>query len=100
MDSQLTLVDSHSRSVPPPTGNILLVFDRDDMQNTTLYSRGSCYPSYVVSTVQDTTTLYAGNGACIATVTRRLLRRDQILLPGRKPINLASWLRAPILSSL
>lgn len=97
MDSQLTLVDA--RGPTPSEDNIILTFDKDDMTKTTLRSCGSCFPSYSVDTRNNITTVCAGDSV-LATVTRRALRRDQIAFPGLKPMNLGSWLKAPILSSL
>ena len=95
-NSQLTLVDTCPAL---PGENILLIFDRDDMKNTTLHIRGNHLPSYSVNTHDSTTSVYAGD-VLLATITRRTFRPDQIKFPGSRPMNLGSWLRAPILSAL
>ncbi|KAH0828010.1 hypothetical protein J3R83DRAFT_3658 [Lanmaoa asiatica] len=97
MDSQLTLIDT--RSLTPPGDDITLIFDRDDMRNTTLRIRNDYLPSYLVDTHDNITTVYAGD-ALLATVTRRRFRRDQITFPGLRPMDLGGWLKAPILSPL
>jgi hypothetical protein len=97
MDSQLTLVDA--RGPTPSEDIIVLTFDRDDMTKTTLRSCGTYFPNYSVDTRNNVTTVCAGD-CVLATVKRRTFRRDQITFPSLKPMNLGSWLKAPILSSL
>lgn len=94
MDSQLTLVDSST-----PAENIVLIFDRDDMLNTALRMHGKNIPSYTVNTLGNTTSIYAGD-CLLATITRRMFRRDKIAFPGSKPVGLGSWLQAPVLLAL
>lgn len=97
MDSQVTLVDSYG--LTSSWENIVLIFDRDNMLSTALHVPGNSQPSYIVKTRQTTTTIYA-EGYLLATITRRLFRRDQIRFPGLKPIPLGRWLKTPILSTL
>jgi len=96
MDSQLTLVEF---PIPTPEESIVFVFSRDDMTNTTLRIHGTSLPSYFVDTRDNVTTVCAGD-CVLATVTRRMFRRDQITFPGLRPMNLGSWLKGPMLSSL
>lgn len=96
MNSQLTLVNVPN---PSPAENITLIFDRDDMMNTTLRIRSTYLPSYFVVTLDNTTTISTGD-CLLATVTRRKFRPDQITFPGLPPMKVGSWLKAPSLSSL
>ncbi|KAF8557647.1 hypothetical protein OG21DRAFT_1520355 [Imleria badia] len=96
MDSQLTLV--HVPGPTPSKENIVLIFDRDDMMNTTLRIRGTYLPSYFVDTLDNTTTIRTGD-YLLATFTRRKFRPDQITFPGHPPMKLGSWLKSPTLLS-
>lgn len=97
MDSQLTLIDPCGSI--SPGDNIVLIFDRDDMLDTVVHTLGDNLPSYAVNTIQNTTTVYAG-GHLLATIRRRMFRRDQIIFPGSGSMNLNSWLKAPMLANL
>jgi len=96
MDSQLTLVDSCGPISPGE--NMVLTFNRDNMLDTALYTPGVNLPSYTVETIHNTTMVYAED-RLLATIRRRMFRRDQVIFPGSRSVNLNSWLKAPRLSN-
>lgn len=98
MNHQLTPVDPIIAAAAG--GNIILVFDIDNMKDTVLRLRDDPRPRYFVHTTNNTQTTVHGGSQLLATVDRKTFRPDQITFPGGSPMNLSHWLKAPMWSSL